>query len=159
MNMGVSHAQTALCWLLRPCWAMCVPTVCVCLASLSQVVAELCVIGFEGSAALTFWAAGADQGMLCALCPPGTWPQVTPVRRCCSMSVYLCCCCSSLHSQFIAFIQVMGTPLLHLPSNPLLLPVQKGPGHCLVPKGPIHRLWSNQLYPTSCCNRGSTRCE
>ena len=30
------------------------PYKCVCLASLSQVVAELCVIGFEGSAALAF---------------------------------------------------------------------------------------------------------
>lgn len=55
-----------------------------------------CVIGFEGSAALTFWAAGVNRGRTGRIAPrPGAaWHH--PVRRCCSVSVYLCCCSPSI---------------------------------------------------------------
>lgn len=60
-----------------------------------------CVIGFEGSAALTFWAAGVNRGCTVpkglargSLAPD---PQGQSVRRCCSVSVYLCCRSSSIN--------------------------------------------------------------
>lgn len=85
-----------------------------------------CVIGFEGSAALTFWAAGVNRGCTVpkglargSLAPD---PQGQSVRRCCSVSVYLCCRSSSIYfislSSKLSLNWWLYTPSVPLTHNP-----------------------------------------
>lgn len=73
-----------------------------------------CVIGFEGSAALTFWAAGVKRGRTVH-----NAQRPESVRRCCSVSVYLCCCSSSIYFNFslkLSLNWLLNTP--SIPSHP-----------------------------------------